>query len=94
MISIADTSSKKVQDHMMLSCFSLVEAAACVSIDLLFMHLTPNSEVENELAKVATFYRDAGAIYPAKDANSNLRAVYFVKLNFEESTREIFMKVF
>jgi len=51
------------------------------------------SDIEEELNNVFNLYKKGGAIYPYSDGNNKQRAVYFVKVVFEEATRSIFMAV-
>jgi len=48
-------------------------------------------DIEEELNNVFNLYKKGGAIYPYSDGNNKQRAVYFVKVVFEEATRSIFM---
>lgn len=47
-------------------------------------------DIEEELKKVAVLYKQNGAVYPYRDGAKRLRAVYFVKVVFEASTKSIF----
>lgn len=49
-------------------------------------------EVELELRRVSQFYVEGGGIYPQGEGAGYQKPVYFVKMLFDESTRDIFMK--
>jgi len=63
--------------------------------DVVVFFTAPNcnmcDEVESELATVANLYKKSGAIYPQNSENKKQRAVYFVKMAFEASTKDIFV---